>query len=148
MNPPRPGDIVYLSAAAVTLELRLLVYACIGDGYSTVALGNASSEAQEIVKLRPHSIVVASDIFEKLINDHQAFANGPGHARREPGWRRLAARLTRASRPDPERRAVVDALGGRARWISPTTSLDPALSARLSSAVTIGSVSAPAAHPA
>ncbi len=146
--PPRPGHLVYVSAPALSLDLRLMLYALLGDGYSTVALGNASQEVREIPTLQPHSIVVSSEVIEKLIDDHRARSKGQDPAERPSGWRRLAARLTRQSGSDPERQAVIEALGGRARWVGPTTPLDPALSARLSAAVAVGTVGAAAAHPA
>ncbi len=147
-NPPRPGDRVYVSASALSLDLRLLLYAYVGDGHTTVALGNANAEVGEITTLRPHGIVVSSEAIEKLMDDHGAPSNRQGQPEPLSGWRRLAARLTRASRPDSEQQAVVEALGGRARWVAPTTPLDPALAARLGSAVSLGTVDARAAQPA
>lgn len=139
-NPPRHGDLVYVSGSAPSLDLRLTVYAAVGDGYSTVALGNARSEVREIPTLRPHGIVVSSDVVEKLMSDHRFPADRQGQAQRVSGWRRLAARLRRTSSPDPERQAVIEALGGRARWVTPTTRLDPTLAARLGPAVSLSTV--------
>lgn len=146
-NPPQQGDLVYVASPEVSLDLRLIVYAYMGDGYSTVALGNPGAEAREIRTLQPQSIVASSKAIEALIDDQRARSHEQA-AQRVTGWRRLRARLSRQPGPSRDQQTVIEALGGRARWIGPTNPLDPALSALLSSAVAVGSLGAAAAQPA
>ncbi len=144
-NPPQRGDLVYVASPAVSLDLRLTTYAYIGDGYSTVALGNPGAEAREIRSLRPHKIVASSRAIEAVIEEQRAGSDEPAES--VTGWRRLRARLTRQPRPSRERQTVIEAMGGRARWVGPTNPLDPALSALLSPAVAVGAVGAAAVQP-
>ncbi len=144
-NRPLPNDLVYVASPAVSLDLRLTLYAYIGDGYSTVALGNPGAEGPEIRSLQPHNIVASSKAIEAVLDNHRACSDE--QAERVTGWRRLTARLSRQPRQNRERQTVIEALGGRARWVGPTNPLDPALSALLSSAVAVGTIGGAAAHP-
>lgn len=139
-QPAHRGDVVYLEGATVTLDLRLWLYAFVGDGYSSVALGQPDRAAPQVADLRPHKIVVSPKALEALLEPSQdPLKNG----RAARGLRRLGARLTREGRARLAREQTREALGGRVRWIGPTSQLDAALSAQLSGAVAIGTRGAP-----
>ncbi len=141
----QPGDLVYMLGGTVTLDLRLALYSFLGDGYSMVALGNPGREAEEISRLRPHKIIASSKSLESVLQKNRARSRG--RADTSSGWRQLAERLTPQSRQRRARKAIIEGLGGRARWVGPTTPLDPVLSAQLSSAVAVGTLGVGVAHP-
>ncbi len=137
-RPARPGDRVYVTRGEVSLPLRLALYGFIGDGYSTVALGEAQRFATDLAELGPQKIIAPADWIEDTIQSGGSPDLSSGTERAGArGWMRRISRLTRAGREREARRLMQASLGGHARWIAPTTPLDPALSARLGSIVSI-----------
>lgn len=125
--PARKGDVAYVAADPVALGVRLALLAFAGDGYTTLALGTAGREAEEITALRPHKIVAASAFLD-------AAAAAPAGARGgEVGagvqrWLEHALRRLPLHRPRGEGEA--GALGGRARWIRAPAALSGAPTSR------------------
>lgn len=127
-HPARKGDLAYIAGPEVTLAARLALYAFVADGLSTAVLGTPGREVGEIAALRPDKIVAPPAVLEAAVQRRPAQTNG----------RTKALRDRFRTRSKQEGRAVRTALGGRARWVVSTRPLDPSLSARLSSAVIVG----------
>jgi long-chain acyl-CoA synthetase len=124
---PAAGDRVYLVASELSLAVRLSLYACLGDGYSTTALASALGTPAELAELRPHR-VIASPLILAEVTRHARAAPAPPTPR---GWRWRAARLFRQNNEPAMQQTLRNLLGGQARGISPTGPLDSALSASL-----------------
>jgi hypothetical protein len=131
---PALGDQVYLVDSELTLAARLGLYACLGDGYSTTALGSSLGSAQELAELRPHRLIAAPRVLAEVVRRARA-APAPPTPR---GWRWRAARLFRQKQEPALQQAVRNALGGQVRGISPTGPLDPPLTASLQGLTLIG----------
>jgi AMP-binding enzyme len=135
-RPAQPGDRVYLATPAVTLEVRLVLYACLGDGYSMVVLGAAERAAAEVDELGPHRVVAAPSTLAELVRNavvREPLAEPGG------GWRDRARRMLKRGREPPEYQALREALGGRVRAIDSTGPLDPTLAERLRQIAAVGS---------
>jgi hypothetical protein len=137
-EPARPGDLAYVSDPTVSLAARLALYAFLGDGYTTTALASAGWELSDLAVLHPTKIVAPAALLAEAVRAGLASAEErPGS---DGGWLRRAARLAPLARARRDRRAVRDALGGRARWVGSTEPLDSALAGRLRSVAVVGSV--------
>jgi hypothetical protein len=132
---PSPGDRVYLVGQELTLPVRLALYACLGDGYSTTALGPSLGTAAELTELRPDRIIAAPGVLAEIVRRTRARAAPPPP---RLGWRGRAAQLLRKNTEPAIQQAVREVLGGQVRGISPTGPLDPALAANLQGLTLLG----------
>lgn len=117
-RPASEGDLAYVDAPRVTLRKRLALAAFVGDGQTTTVLGREGRAAEDVAELRPHK-ALASEPWVA------AACDGRG-----PRW---PARLDRRW----ARRRVLDALGGRLRWVEVAAAV-PAEPARALVAAGIG----------
>lgn len=135
-EPARAGDVALVAAPAVSLGARLALYGFLGDGVTTTVLAVPGREASDLADHHPHKIVAPGAVLAEVL------ARGvPGPAvasHRGGGWLRGTARLAVPGRTRRHRRAIRDALGGRARWIGPTDPLDGALAETLGAVVSVG----------
>jgi hypothetical protein len=97
-RPAQEGDVAYVVGPRVDLATRLALAAFVGDGHTTVALGEGERPDRDVPTLRPHKMIVPAGWLEAACRDQ-----GP----RWPGG---------LDRPWARRR-VLDRLGGRLRWV-------------------------------
>jgi hypothetical protein len=97
-RPAQPGDVAYVAAPRVTLAARLALAGFVGDGLSTTALGREGRTSDDIVALRPHTMIVGREWVDAACDGH------------EPRWPAVLDR-SRA------RRRLRGRLGDRLRWI-------------------------------
>jgi hypothetical protein len=109
------GDIAYLDAPRATLGKRLGLAAFVGDGCTTAALGRDGRGAEDIAELRPHKALVSERWLAEACGEPVP---------RWPAW--LGKRRTR--------RRVLQALGGRLRWVEAHAELHDATSRALAAA--------------
>lgn len=137
-EPALEGDRVYVATEDVGLDLRLALYGFVGDGYSTIVTTSPPVSADNLPALRPDKIIAPAALLEEVVHDPPA-TGLVREGRDLAAWIRRFARLPGGGRSRAEALRLRSALGGRARWIRPTTPLAPALVSKLSGAVTIGS---------
>ncbi len=125
------GDLVYIAADELTLDLRLMIYRLVGDGYSTTAVGSPERAADDLTTLRPHGVIAPSATLWRLIQDD------PVEADSQPGLRQRVGHLISRARSREKHSKIRRALGGRARWVTTTTPPDARLANELSSAADI-----------
>ena len=58
------GDAAYVAAGPALIPTRIALYALLGDGLTTVALGSPGHELEEIAELRPKRIVAPQSVLE------------------------------------------------------------------------------------
>jgi hypothetical protein len=97
-RPAQAGDVAYLEAPRVSLAVRCAYARFVGDGLTTTAFGREGRTREDIADLRPHKALACGSWLERAIA-----AAGP---RWPGGLDRLWAR-----------RRILEALGGRLRWI-------------------------------
>jgi long-subunit acyl-CoA synthetase (AMP-forming) len=131
---PAAGDRVYLVGPELPLAVRLVLYACLGDGFSTTALASSLGRAPELAELRPTRVIASPPVLGEIVRRARA-APAPPTPR---GWRWRAARLFRQEREPAMQQAIRNVLGGQVRAISPTGPLDPPLAASLQGVTLIG----------
>jgi len=131
---PATGDRVYLVGPELTLAVRLSLYACLGDGYSTTALASSLGRAPELGELRPTRVIASPPVLGEIVRRARV-APAPPTPR---GWRWRAARLFRQEKEPAMQQAIRNVLGGQVRGISPTGPLDPSLAASLQGLTFIG----------
>ncbi|HEX5385143.1 MAG TPA: AMP-binding protein [Gemmatimonadales bacterium] len=130
-DPAHPGDVAYVSDPAASLTARLALYACLGDGYTTTALGPAEGDAGHLAELRPARVVAPARLLATAARDAGRSADVErAHAERKPrrGW---LGRAARRAPPLESGSGLRETLGNRVRWIASTDPLDTALAARL-----------------
>jgi long-chain acyl-CoA synthetase len=134
-EPARPGDLAYVCDPTVSLATRLALYAFLGDGYTTMALPSHGPNLSDLAALHPTKIVAPAALFAEAVR------GGPTSVEERPGrdgrWPRHASPLEWLTQGRRDRGAIRQRLGGRARWIGPTDSLDPALAGRLGTVATV-----------
>jgi hypothetical protein len=113
----RPGDLAYVCDPTVSLATRLALYAFLGDGYTTTALLSNGPDLNDLAALHPTTIVAPATLFAEAVH------GGPSSVEERPGRK--------------DRRAIRHRLGGRARRIGPTDTLDPAFAERLGTVATV-----------
>jgi hypothetical protein len=131
---PATGDRVYLVGPELTLAVRLSLYACLGDGYSTTALAPSLGRAPELAEVRPTRVIASPSVLGEIVRRARV-APAPPAPR---GWRWRAARLFRQEKEPAMQLAIRNLLGGQVRRISPTGPLDPAQAASLQGVTLIG----------
>jgi hypothetical protein len=132
-EPPREGDVAYVSDPAASLTARLAVYGFMGDGYTTTALARGGGEVGDLAALGPAKIVAPAALFAEA-----AAGSRPGDGRgRSGGWLRRAARLVPRGRAGGAAAVIRNGVGNRARWIATTDSLASALAGRLADIVMV-----------
>ena len=124
LRPAREGDIAYVEAPRVTLPVRLAVYAFVGDGCTATAFGREGKASEDVLVVRPHTLLASREWLQGVSAEVEAASDGP--------LRRLARLVPRAqwlrslARRGPRvRRALRARLGDRVRHIetsSPLTS--------------------------
>jgi hypothetical protein len=134
-QPASAGDRVYLVAPELTLPVRLALYACLGDGYSTTGIASSLAATAEIAELAPHRIIASAPVLAEVVRRTRAAA-APSPSPR--GWRARAAKLFRQGKESPMQQALRQVLGGQLRAVTPTGPLDPALAANLQGLSLIG----------
>ena len=97
-RPAQEGDVAYVGGTRVDLPTRLALAGFVGDGHTTVALGEGERPDRDVPALRPHKMIVPAGWLEAACRDQ-----GP----RWPGG---------LDRPWARRR-VLERLGGRLRWV-------------------------------
>ncbi len=132
---PALGDRVYLVGTELTLAVRLALYACLGDGYSTTALARSLGTAAELTELEPQRIIASPSILAEVLRRTRTRA---APAPRPSGWRERAAQLLRRDKEPAMQQVICDVLGGQVRGINPTAPLGPALAASLQGLTLIG----------
>ena len=85
--PPRKGDVAYLAGGPATLGARIALQACLGDGFTTTALGTPGRELEEIAELHPKRIVAPPAVLEA------AQRSAPPPPQRAPVRRGLVKRI-------------------------------------------------------
>lgn len=123
--PACESDLAYLVAPEVTLAVRLALYGFVADGYTSVAFGNQDHAADEIAVLQPTTIIAPPAVLEGTVLQRLARANRRRNGAGVTGWIRSVATRTSSGRSRFRQEAVREALGGRARRISPTAPLEP-----------------------
>jgi hypothetical protein len=123
-RPPEPGDVVQLLPESVTLDLRLAVAACVGDGRSETVLGHPGTSSEEVARVRPHGLRASASWLE-------AACRGC-----EPRWPSALGRRR-------ARRRVQQRLGDRLRFIETDGRVDDATAA----AVAAGGIDLIVAEP-
>jgi AMP-binding enzyme len=63
--PPREGDLAYVAAGRSSATVCLPLWAFVGDGRTSTALGTGGREADEIAGLAPHLIVGPPDLCDR-----------------------------------------------------------------------------------
>jgi hypothetical protein len=113
--PAHAGDLAYIQGGNVALSSRLGCHAFIGDGYTTLALGQDGGASEEIPRLRPSKILANREWIEGLWSQVQATAGGwvVELSRRLPG---VVSLRSWAGRP-AVKRALASRLGDRVRWV-------------------------------
>jgi long-chain acyl-CoA synthetase len=139
-EPARSGDLAYVSDATASPAARLALYAFLGDGYTTTAFASAGRELSDLAALQPSKIVAPAALLAEAVR--AGLARAEERAGSDGGWLRHAAGLTPLVRARRDRRAIREILGGRARWISSTDSLDSVLAERLGTVAVVGPVPA------
>jgi long-subunit acyl-CoA synthetase (AMP-forming) len=124
----------YVSDPIVSLTARLALYAFLGDGYTTTALASAGRELSDLAAFRPTKIVAPAAVFEEAV---RAGLAGVAAQPNEGGWLSRVQRVAPRARERSERRAIREALGGRARWIASIDPLDRMSAQRLASVTTV-----------
>jgi long-subunit acyl-CoA synthetase (AMP-forming) len=133
-EPALPGDVSYVSDPIVSLTARLALYAFLGDGYTTTALASAGRELSDLAAIRPTKIVAPAAVFEEAVRAGLAGVAAQPNA---GGWLSRVQRVAPRARERSERRAIREALGGRARWIASIDPLDRMSAQRLASVTTV-----------
>lgn len=131
--PAHAGDLAYVQGGSVTLSSRLACHAFVGDGYTTVALGENGRASEEIPSLRPSKILANRDWVEGLWSQVQATGDGwlVGLSRRLP---RLVALRSWVQRSAAVKRALAARLGDRVRWVEVLEAMSSDVSHSLSRA--------------
>jgi len=131
--PAHAGDLAYVQGGSVTLPSRLACHAFVGDGYTTVALGENGRASEEIPSLRPSKILANRDWVEGLWSQAQATADGwlVDISRRLP---RLVGLRSWVQRSPAVRRALASRLGDRVRWVESLQAISSDVSRSLSRA--------------
>jgi long-subunit acyl-CoA synthetase (AMP-forming) len=104
----RHGDLAYIASTEVTLETRLLLYALTGDRFTTVVLGTAGREMEEIAELHPRSVVAPPAIVRRAAEAIDRRAAASASASERSAWagalgplaRRLWSKTRSAARPE------------------------------------------------
>lgn len=112
--PARPEDVVYCQTEGVTLPVRLMSYALVGDGYSTMTLLGEHAGDVDLAELGPAKILADPAWIGALAEALEALR----------GWGR-----TRKARA-----LLLERFGDRLRWIEPSSDLAPQAGARLAEA--------------
>jgi len=114
--PAHAGDLAYVQGGEVLLSSRLACHAFVGDGYTTLALGEKGRASEEIPTLRPSKILASPDWVEGMWSQVQATADGwlVGLSRRLPD---VAGLRSWVQRSPSVKRALAARLGDRVRWV-------------------------------
>jgi long-subunit acyl-CoA synthetase (AMP-forming) len=133
LRPARPADIAYVEAPRVTLAARLAGYAFVGDGCTTTAFGRDGKAAEDVLAVRPHTLLASQAWLQDVSAEVEAASDGP--------LRRLARLVPRSKwlrsldcRGPRVRRALRARLGDRLRRIETSSPLASDLAASLSAA--------------
>jgi hypothetical protein len=130
--PALPGDIAYVGGETWTASLRWALCAFVGDGYTTIALGDSGRSYAELSTLRAARILYAPALLEEAWSQVEASpvtllerVTGLLPGLRGPHLRARARR---------RRRAWEEAAGPQLRFIEPMSSLSEAVKAGLTEA--------------
>lgn len=133
LRPARQGDIAYVEAPRVTLGARLAGYAFVGDGSTTTAFGREGKASEDVLEVRPHTLLASRAWLERVSAEVEAASDGPR--------RRLARLVPRSQwlrsldcRGPRVRRALRARLGDRLRHIETPSPLASDVAESLSAA--------------
>ena len=132
----RQGDLAYVATSEFTLSLRIALYAFLGGGRTTIVLGTPGRELDEIAELKPAKIVASPVLLKRAIERARTRTEETTHGNSK--LIQIANRLSAKRRARQESDAIRAALGGAARWITPTAPLDEPLSESLSAVAAVG----------
>lgn len=127
-RPAQAGDVAYLEASRASLRARCALAGFVGDGLTTTALGREDGTAEDVATLRPHKALVTGSWVESTVA-----ASGP----------RWPAGLDRPW----ARRRIMEALGGRVRWVEVSSSLSKSAIAHLAGVGVAVHSDGPDGHP-